>query len=116
MARTYLEVQKQIQQLQKEADALRKKEAAGVLERIKEAILIYGFTASDLGVDTGGAKAPKGRRVKRLSTASGPKAKLGSAVPKYKDDQGNVWGGRGPRPAWFKAALENGKTLEDLTA
>ncbi|MDH6164914.1 DNA-binding protein H-NS [Variovorax boronicumulans] len=114
MAKTYLEVQKQIQQLQKEADALRKKEAAGVLERIKEAIVIYGFTASDLGVDTGGAKTPKGRKVK--STVSRPKAKPGSAVPKYKDDQGNVWGGRGPRPAWFKAALESGKTAEELTA
>jgi DNA-binding protein H-NS len=114
MAKTYLEVQKQIQQLQKEADALRKKEAAGVLERIKEAILIYGFTASDLGVDTGDVKAPRGRRAK--PTVSKPKPNLGSAAPKYKDDQGNVWGGRGPRPAWFKAALESGKTAEELAA
>ncbi len=44
-------------------------------------------------------------------------AKKGAAsAPKFKDDQGNVWSGRGPRPTWFKAALEAGKSPDELLA
>lgn len=49
MAKTFLQVQNQIAQLQREAEQLRKKEADGVLSRIKEAIAVYGFSAADLG-------------------------------------------------------------------
>ncbi len=38
-----------------------------------------------------------------------------ASAPKYKDDAGHSWSGRGPRPRWLKAALEAGKTLEQLT-
>lgn len=114
MTKTYLQVQKQIAQLQKEADTLRKKEAAGVLARIKEAIAVYGFTAEELGVSVRKARAAATPTTKRKG-AKKAAAKTTSA-PRFKDDQGNVWGGRGPRPAWFKAALESGKTPADLAA
>ena len=38
--KTFIEVQKQIEQLQKEAELLRKQEAHEVLARIKEAIAV----------------------------------------------------------------------------
>lgn len=119
MAKTYLQIQKQIQQLQQEADQLRNKEAEGVLSRIKEAIAVYQFTAADLGFgkspDSPKAnkttvlkKTPKTRKTKKAAVADG--------APKFKDDQGNTWSGRGPRPGWFKAALEAGKSPDDLLA
>lgn len=37
------------------------------------------------------------------------------SVPKYRDDAGHTWSGRGPRPRWLKAALDAGKTLEQLS-
>lgn len=37
-----------------------------------------------------------------------------SRKAKYRDDAGNVWSGRGPRPRWLKDALAGGKALEDL--
>ncbi|SCX72619.1 H-NS family nucleoid-associated regulatory protein [Variovorax sp. EL159] len=115
MAKTYLQVQQQIEELQKEADKLRQKEAAGVLSRIKEAIAAYGFTAADLGFDR-----PIGRVASVGHAATKPKGKdktgVTSALPKFRDDQGNVWSGRGPRPAWFKAALEAGKSADELLA
>jgi DNA-binding protein H-NS len=116
MAKTYLQVQKQIQQLQKEAAALRDKEAAGVLSRIKEAIAVYGFTADDLGVGSRNATPPTVLSSNRPSVKPRKKANGSPATPKYKDDQGNIWGGRGPRPGWFKAAIESGKTPADLAA
>ena len=118
MAKTFLQVQKQIEQLQKEAEQLRKKEADGVLSRIKEAIAVYGFTAADLGV----GKAPGKASVANTSIAKKtrkPKkaaAAVATGAPKFKDDQGNAWSGRGPRPAWFKAALEAGKSADELLA
>lgn len=117
MAKTYLQVQQQIEELQKEADKLRQKEAAGVLSRIKEAIAAYGFTAVDLGFGK-----PSGRVGSVGHAATKPKGKkkgktgVTSALPKFRDDQGNVWSGRGPRPAWFKAALEEGKSTDELLA
>jgi DNA-binding protein H-NS len=116
MAKTFLQVQKQIEQLQREADQLRKKEADGVLSRIKEAIAVYGFTAADLGVGgaSGRAAAPMSAGTKKVRKLK--KSTVGARAPKFKDDQGNVWSGRGPRPAWFKAALEAGKAADDLLA
>jgi DNA-binding protein H-NS len=89
---------------------LRNKEANGVLSRIKEAIAVYGFTAADLGFgkSSGSATAVKKVAAKKSAAANG--------APKFKDYQGNVWSGRGPRPAWFKAALEAGKSAEELLA
>lgn len=116
MAKTFLQVQQQIEQLQKEAEQLRKKESGDVLSRIKEAIAVYGFTAADLGIFKEPAKASV---VKKSGAKKTPKAARFNATadtPKFKDDKGNVWSGRGPRPAWFKAALESGKSAEDLLA
>ena len=113
--KTFLEVQKQIEQLQQEAEQLRKQESNEVLARIKEAIAVYGFTAAELGV-AGGAK--RGRVPKAVSVKAGRKfsGKAGASAPKYRDQNGNVWSGRGPRPAWFKAALEAGKSAEEFLA
>ncbi|MBB1602832.1 H-NS family nucleoid-associated regulatory protein [Variovorax sp. UMC13] len=121
MAKTFVQVQRQIEQLQKQADQLRKKEADGVRARIQEAISVYGFSADDF--DFSGeprrAKAARktvGKQGAKVAAKTRVKAKASPAAAKYKDDEGHTWGGRGPRPAWFKAALEAGKTPEELSA
>lgn len=114
MASTYSELTHQIAQLTAQAELARKREVAGVISRIKEAIAVYGITASDLGLDgtaAGGkpvAKAPAHNRQTAAAASSG--------VVKYRDDAGNTWSGRGPKPGWFKAALAAGHTPEDLAA
>jgi DNA-binding protein H-NS len=115
--KTYLEIQKQIEQLKEEAERLRKAEASDVLARIKEAIAVYGFTAADLGVGRAAGRQTKTAQgiVKKARKSKKANAAATSA-PKFKDDQGNVWSGRGPRPGWFKAALEAGKSADDLLA
>jgi DNA-binding protein H-NS len=62
----------------------------------------------------------KQRPVTTTTTPAVTSAKKGSKSPKkraasaFKDDAGNTWGGRGPRPAWLKAAIAGGKSLDDL--
>ena len=56
MSKTYSQLMKQIDNLQREAEEIKRKEIDGVVTRIKEAIKAYGLTAADLGLT---ARAPK---------------------------------------------------------
>lgn len=113
MAKTYADIQKEINALQKAAEALREKEIAGVIDRIKVAISTYGLTAADLGLGAkSAAAAPKSAR-KKTAPAKG---KAANGVIRFRDEAGNSWTGRGRRPAWFLAALAAGKKADDLKA
>lgn len=105
MAQTYLQIQKQIQNLQREAEKLRVQEMSGVIDRIKVAIAEYGITAEQLGF---------GSASKSVATKRTPGKSPGAGKAKYANGQGQVWGGMGPRPAWLRAELEAGKSLEDF--
>ncbi|MFG6489867.1 H-NS family nucleoid-associated regulatory protein [Roseateles sp. BYS78W] len=114
MAKSLQTLLKQIAQLQKQADALRSREKADVVDRIKEAIAHYGITADEL---FGGTKVRATR--KRAAATAAPKArkpavKKPGGVAKYTDGAGRTWSGVGKRPNWFKDALAAGKTAEDL--
>ena len=114
MTKTYSQIQKQIESLSREAEKLKNKEVEGVVSRIREAIDTYGLTAADLGLDKSGtARTP---RVARKTAAKKSRAARKSAPtqPKYRDESGNVWGGRGPRPQWLRNALGAGKELKDF--
>jgi DNA-binding protein H-NS len=50
---------------------------------------------------------------KRKTGAAKSKSKFGDAA-KYRDDAGNEWVGRGPRPIWLRQAIKNGKSLADF--
>ena len=100
MAQTYKQIQKQIEQLQRQAEALRGSEIKGVVDRIKVAIAHYGLTAAHLGLDSVPRKA------------AGKKGAKASA--KFSDGADNVWSGRGPRPRWLREALAAGRSIEEF--
>jgi DNA-binding protein H-NS len=116
MAKTLAQLAAEIQKLQAEADKLRDKERGDVIDRIKEAIAVYGLTAADLGLGGRG----RGRQVhdsttvaKERRVAAGRKS---PAVVKYRDDKGNTWSGHGRRPQWYLDAIASGKSGDDLLA
>ncbi len=117
MTKTYVQIQKQIESLQREADKLKRKEIDDVIAKIKEAIAVYELTADDLGFDGKGSarRSPVARKrgaAKGKGRGAG-KAAAAAAV-KFRDEAGNTWGGRGPRPQWLRDALGAGKTLQDF--
>jgi len=116
MAKNYHQLQKEIDSLQKKADAARAKELKGVIAEIKSVIAQWGVTAEDLGLST--SKSPS--VVEKAATKRGgrsAKAKKGAAsAAKYRDEQGNSWGGQGPRPAWLRAAIDAGRSLDEFLA
>ena len=117
MAKTLDQINKQIQALEREAEAIRSKEKSSVLAQIKESMVRYGISAAELGLASTGAPqaaAKRGPYKKRGQGAAASAKAIGTA--KYRDDAGNTWSGRGPKPKWFKAALQAGKTPDDLKA
>ena len=111
MAKTYSQMQKQIAKLQREADALKKKEVGGVVARIKEAIEHYELTADDLF----GGRGSKGTSAGKQKVNSSKNGMKGRKVPiKYRDENGNTWSARGSQPRWLAAALESGRKVEDF--
>ena len=112
MATTYMRLTQQIKALQAQAERVKKKEIGDVIARIKEAIAVYSLTAEELGF--GGASSAKSKaRVKSAGVKSGPgkQPKTNRPAVAYRDRAGNTWGGRGPRPAWLRAALQGGADL-----
>jgi DNA-binding protein H-NS len=57
------------------------------------------------------AKTSKAAAVDTATELSKPASNV-----KYKDNAGNAWSGRGPKPGWLRSALESGKSLEDFLA
>ncbi|MBA3774284.1 MAG: H-NS histone family protein [Ramlibacter sp.] len=102
MKKTYKQVLDEIEALQNEAESIRRKEVEAVIARIREAISFYQLTAEDLGF----AAAPSYKSSVRQRSSDRP--------PKYRDDQGNVWSGRGPRPKWMREAIAAGRRKEDF--
>jgi DNA-binding protein H-NS len=115
MAKSLHGLLKQIEQLQKQADALRSREKADVVARIKEAIAHYDITVDEL---FGGTPAKSTRRRAGTAKVAGKRAKSAAKKPggtaKYTDGNGRTWSGVGKRPNWFKDALAAGKQAEDL--
>lgn len=50
------------------------------------------------------------------SARTASKATGDAVAPKYADDAGNTWSGRGRKPGWVKDALAAGRSLNDLLA
>lgn len=119
MGKTYTQIIEEIESLKKEAEAVRQKEIEGVVARIREAISFYGLTEEDLGFQrrAGGRRQSKtsaGTRGRKSSER--PMSSASASQPKYRDEHGNSWSGRGPRPKWFKEALASGRTPDEFSA
>lgn len=127
MAKSYSKIQKMIAKLQAEAVPARAREITGVIKRIRVAVSHYGLTADDIfGKARAKPAAPEqpepGLAAKRKAPKAKVKAKSAKSAkaakpanpPKYGDGAGHTWTGNGQRPGWFKDALANGKTADDL--
>ncbi|MET0382582.1 MAG: H-NS histone family protein [Burkholderiaceae bacterium] len=106
MTKTYVQIQKRIETLQREADQLKRKEIDDVIAKIKEAIDVYELTAADLGFVGRGA-AREGAATHGRAGANGRAANHARAA-KFRDEFGNVWGAAAPAragcaPPWRRA-------------
>ena len=104
-----IELQSQIDKLQKEAAAIKAKEFDSTVRDILAKMSAFGITMKDL--KPGKAKAGKAIVTKK----AGGKKKSGVTLPaKYRGPNGETWTGRGLAPRWLTAELAQGKTKEDF--
>lgn len=110
MAKKLAQIEAQIKKLQDEAAALRAKEVAGVVGRIKEAIEHYGLTQEQLFGALRNKRTPSGEpaAVPRKARAKSVKVKI-----KYRDGD-STWTGRGNKPRWLAARLAEGRKIEEF--
>lgn len=104
MTKTYAQLNKEIAALQAEAEKLYAIELKGVVNKVNELIAKHSLSPSDLrfpGIPVAGSKPQAG-------------AKSAASTAKYSDGKGNIWGGRGPRPAWLRSAIAAGRSLESF--
>jgi DNA-binding protein H-NS len=105
-----VDLQTQIDKLQKQASELRAKEFDVTVNEIKKLMSAYGITAKDLQDAKG--KAKKLKTYKSDAKATNVK-KVKVPVPaKYVGPNGETWTGRGIAPKWLSALIENGQSKE----
>jgi DNA-binding protein H-NS len=80
-------------------------------DQVDEAMSGYRSTLERQLAALGGSVAEFGGRVARGARRSLKGIKV---APKYQDSSGNTWAGRGATPRWLKAAMKEGKKLEDF--
>ena len=107
-----IDLQSQIEKLQKQASEIRSKEFNTTVVEIQQLMSAYGITVKDL-------QAPKATKGKagRPSKAAAPKtAKVKkekiAVAAKYKGPNGETWSGRGLTPKWLAILIAGGQPKE----
>ncbi len=117
-----IDIQSQIEKLQKQAADIRSREFASTVQDILAKMQAFGITIKDLSAGlkkapkTRGRPAGKGKaKDKAPSRRAGKKAAGASTVaPKYQGPNGETWTGRGLMPRWMAALVAEGKSKEDF--
>ena len=111
-----IELQGQIEKLQKQANDLKAREFDKTVSDIKAHMLAFGITAKDLTAKKTVSKG-KGKAVKavRAVKAVGGTKKDGKPVQaKFRGPNGESWSGRGLMPKWMKALVAEGKSKQEF--
>lgn len=115
-----IDLQTQIQKLQKQADEIKSREFATTVRDILSKMDAFGITVKDLQA---ASSLPKGRGRTAGSSKSTLKAKVaglkskrtGVAVAaKYKGPNGETWSGRGLMPRWMAGLVAQGQSKESF--
>lgn len=112
-----IDIQSQIEKLQKQANDIKAKEFTATVHEIQAKMQAFGITLKDLQ-STKGAKGGRGKA--KTSLAKAPKAaktrKASAPVAaKYRGPNGETWSGRGLMPKWLSALVAQGQSKESFS-
>ena len=107
MTKTYAQLAREIAALKAVAEKQLALEIKDAVAKINEVIAKYGLAAGDLTFPVEPQLSPP-------SATPAKRRRPSSKAAAFNDGQGNVWSGRGPRPAWVRSALAAGRSLESL--
>lgn len=106
-----IELQNQIDKLQKQAAEIRGKEFVSTVAEIRNLMNAYGITIKDLQAPKGKSKVSGSAKALKKNPS---KAKVTRPpVPaKYQGPNGETWSGRGLAPKWLTALISAGQSKE----
>jgi DNA-binding protein H-NS len=114
-----IDIQSQIEKLQKQAADIRSREFSSTVQEILGKMQAFGITLKDLSA--GLKKAPKTRgrpagkaKAKVAGTRRAAKKSTGAVAPKYQGPNGETWSGRGLMPRWMATLVAEGKSKDDF--
>ncbi len=109
-----IDIQNQIEKLQKQASEIKAKEFHSTVREIRAKMQAFGITVKDLQPGKGrGVKAKADVSAKRAG--AGAKKKSASAVAaKYRGPNNEAWSGRGLMPRWLATLVAQGQQKEDF--
>lgn len=111
-----IDIQSQIQKLQKQADEIKSKEFDKTVQEILAKMHAFGITTKDLQAALGGGRKGRGRpaEARKAKPAKVKKVKGSSntVAAKYRGPNGETWSGRGLTPRWLSTLLAQGQSKE----
>jgi len=112
-----IDIQSQIEKLQKQANDIKSKEFAATVLEIQAKMQAFGITVKDLQSTKGGRGKAKSSITKAPKATKFPKARKASApvAAKYRGPNGESWSGRGLMPKWLSALVAQGQSKESFS-
>ena len=109
---TLIDIQSQIEKLQKQAIAIKAKEFDRTVQEIVATMRAFGITPKDLQSAARSGKS-KGKAISKVVPS---KARKGTATvaAKYSGPNGETWSGRGLTPRWLAGLVAQGQKKEDF--
>jgi DNA-binding protein H-NS len=112
-----IDIQSQIEKLQKQAADIKAKEFQGTVLEILAKMRAFGITVKDLQSIKSTKANKSGRGKIKVASAKVPKTAKKASVPvaaKYRGPSGESWSGRGLTPRWLASLVAQGRTKEEF--
>ena len=111
-----VDIQLQIDKLQKQAQLIKTKEFAKTVQDIRQKMQAFGITVKDLQIAKSAKRGALAAQAQPGKKSAKPRSKLqGTPVPaKYRGPAGEAWTGRGLMPRWLRTMVEQGRTKEEF--
>ena len=112
-----MELQTQIELLQKQATELKVRDFDKTVLDIREKMVVFGITIKDIQTIKRGGKSGKAKKesaVKRASVPGVKKVTGKTVAAKFRGPNGETWSGRGLSPRWLALLVEQGASRDDF--
>jgi len=122
--KSLVDLQTQIEALQKEAAVVRSREYKKTVTQILALMRAFGITFEELRRAEGRKSPGRPPKARGGATRGRPKAAAksprrsakGKVKVKFRGPGGATWTGRGKQPRWLKALVDAGRTVEEFRA
>jgi DNA-binding protein H-NS len=115
MMSNLIDLQSQIEKLQKQANEIKAKEFSATVQEILAKMQAFGITVKDLqpGKPSKAGKPGRGRpKATGVKVPKEPKKATTPVAAKYRGPNGETWSGRGLTPKWLAALVAQGQSKE----